>query len=305
MSVCISVKVSEGLVLAADSASAVQGEFTGPSGKGSTGILKTYEHVRKLSHIKDYPIGTLSWGTALVGARSVESLVKEFEYSIPSLEEEQAKIDAQRKEGRAKRSSRPKYDVKKIASDLLAHVKGFYDEQYSTKPENERSPLGILVSGFSSGKFFPVQWLMELPLSSEVKPVRPDKNGKPNFGANWFGLTDAIERLHWGRDGAALNLLSKRFDINADEVHEILKPLQYPVLFDGMPLQDAIDYAVYLVNVVIGRFRFVLGAPLCGGEIDVAVITPNEFTWVQRKSWRTSLLAQSKVVERGGNRDIR
>jgi hypothetical protein len=55
-----------------------------------------------------------------------------------------------------------------------------------------------------------------------------------------------------------------------------------------MPLQDAIDYAVYLVNVVIGRFRFTVGPAVCGGDIDVAVVTPDAFTWIRRKSWRIS-----------------
>ena len=49
--------------------------------------------------------------------------------------------------------------------------------------------------------------------------------------------------------------------------------------------QDAIDLALWLTNIVIGRFRFVIGVPLCGGDIDIAVITPKEFSWVKRKSW--------------------
>jgi len=28
-----------------------------------------------------------------------------------------------------------------------------------------------------------------------------------------------------------------------------------------------------------------LGAQLCGGDIDIAVITPNRFDWAQRKRW--------------------
>jgi len=60
-----------------------------------------------------------------------------------------------------------------------------------------------------------------------------------------------------------------------------------------MPLQDAIDLAVYLVEMTIGRYRFAVGAPVCGGEVDVAVITPRGFTWVSRKSWH--------VVRQGGS----
>ena len=46
-----------------------------------------------------------------------------------------------------------------------------------------------------------------------------------------------------------------------------------------MPLQDAIDYAYYMINLVIGRFRFVVG-PDYAEEIDIAAITQREFTWI-------------------------
>ena len=46
-------------------------------------------------------------------------------------------------------------------------------------------------------------------------------------------------------------------------------------MFDGMPLQDAVDFANYAVQLTIGRFRFAAGVPVCGGNVDIAVITPN------------------------------
>jgi len=92
MSICVSVKVAEGLVLAADSTAAIHGSLPGPSGTSGKGVLKTYDHVRKLSHIKDYPIGTLTWGTALIGSRSVESLIKEYEHGLPPLKGEEIKL---------------------------------------------------------------------------------------------------------------------------------------------------------------------------------------------------------------------
>jgi hypothetical protein len=291
MTICVSVKVSEGLILAADSTAAVQGTMQDPTGKTTLGILKTYDHARKLAHVKDYPIGTLTWGAALIGSRSVESLIKEYEYALPSLEEEQEKIKERRMRGEPEGDKLFKYTVQEIATGLLKFVTNFYEAEFANQPTEQRPPLGVLISGYSSGKFFPEQWLINLP-TSELTQVRPDLNGKPDFGSNWFGLTDAIIRLHWGRDDAAIGLLAEHFKVKSEEILQVLNRLQYPVLFNGMPLQDAIDYAVYLVNLVIGRFRFVIGAPLCGGDIDIAVITPNAFTWIQRKSWRANAARQ-------------
>jgi len=269
--------------LAADSTATVQGWLGQPAGQPQ--ILKTYDHARKLSHLKDYPIGTLTWGTSLIGSRSVESLIKEFEYTLPSVQEEQEKMKEIRKaRGQVPEEDRFTYSVRKISTDVLAHVASYYKAEFEDAPE--KPPLGILVSGYSSGQFFPEQWGLDIPGSSELVELRPDQNGKPNFGANWFGVTDAINRLHKGLDDRAILKVAELLKMSPEEALKLFADLEYPVVFDGMPLQDAVDYATYLVNVVIGRFRFVVGAPLCGGEVDVAVITPDAFTWVQRKSWK-------------------
>jgi hypothetical protein len=280
MTICISVKVSEGLVLAADSTATIMGWIGTPGGE--PGILKTYDHARKLSHIKDYPIGTLSWGTYLIGARSIESLINEYEYSLPSVVEETEKRKRSRKAAVAPFS----FNVREIADGLFQHIKKYYDAEFQAS--KDKPDLGILLSGYSSGQYFPEQWIFSLPKSTELTGIRPDENGKPVFGADWFGLTDAIVRLHHGRDDRMIKKVAEKFKVPEQEIFDLAKELEYPVFFNGMPLQDAIDYATYMVNVEIGRFRFVIGAPLCGGEIDLAVITPSAFTWVDRKTWKTN-----------------
>lgn len=80
-------------------------------------------------------------------------------------------------------------------------------------------------------------------------------------------------------------MIADKFKVDKDEVMKTLNELQYPTLFDAMPLQEAIDYAYFLVNIAIGRARYVIGAPTVGGEIDIIAITPNEFKWVKRKEW--------------------
>ncbi|MCH8876769.1 MAG: hypothetical protein IIA89_08070 [Chloroflexi bacterium] len=288
MTIVVTVNVSEGLVLAADSTASIHGTIQGESGPQAGGVLKTYDHARKLSHLKDYPIGTLTWGISQIGSRTVESLIKEFELGLPSLEEENEKIREQRMRGEEPDHSTYQFAVRDISEGLLEYVTEFYENEFSQLAQENRPPLGILVSGYSSGSFFPDQWLLGFPSNQGIQELRPAVDGKPNFGASWFGLTDAIVRLHWGRDDKVLEIVSKKFDLSADDARDLFNELQYPVLFEGMPLQDAIDYAVYLINVVIGRFRFVVGAPLSGGQIDVAVIIPDSFTWVRRKAWKLS-----------------
>ena len=268
MTIVVAVKVNDGLVLAADSALAVHG---GPAGH-PPGVLKTYDYGRKLSHIKDYPIGTLSWGVSLLGSRTIESLISEYEFGLPSTKDEKAQA----------------FQVREIADNLRVFLLKRYETHYGPLSPGSQPSLGVLVSGYSHNAYFPEQYLFEFPATPDLQVRHPDKeNGEPNFGVDWFGLTDAITRLIKGADLRLGAALAERLQVSTEEAWQLLAQFEYPIAFEGMPLQDAIDLAAYLVKVTIGRYRFAVGAPLCGGEVDVAVITPRGFTWVHRKSWHT------------------
>lgn len=79
MSVVLVVKVSEGLVLGADSAATISGRIERPEGV-QEGVLKTYYNARKLLQVGDFPIGVLLWGTPFIGSRTIDSLIREWEY---------------------------------------------------------------------------------------------------------------------------------------------------------------------------------------------------------------------------------
>ncbi len=266
MTICISVEVAEGLVFAADSAVVLQGPLQTASGIQQT-ILQTFEYASKVAQVKDYPIGVMTWGTASIRDRTVQSLVMEFEYGYPSMLENS------------------EYSVKTIASDLVAFIDKSYQAAFQ---DEERFPImGLAIGGYSSKSFFAEQYTVLFPDSKELDRVRPDQpDGKPSFGSSWFGQGDALMRLIKGYDPKALDDLIKRGVDKAiiqqwidDSVPEL------PLIFDGMPLQDAIDFAEYAARVVIGRWRFGLGSPICGGEVDIAVIRPGSFKWARSKQW--------------------
>jgi len=277
MSVVIAVKVSEGLVLAADSASTLQGRVAGPQGE-QQGILKTYTNARKLLQIGDFPIGILTWGQAFIGPRTLESHVREWEH----------KNNWQDQTAYKKLVNKP-ISVGKCAESLHRHLVSVYNDEFGKLPKEQQPGIGILVSGYSEGEFFPAIWRFVLPIESDqIHNQRPDVNGKPDFGASWYGLTEPLIRLHWGRDDLVLKIISEKFNIPLDVIQKELAPLQYPIPFGGMPLQDAIEYAYYMISVAIGRFRFVIGPELCGGKVDLAVITQGRFHWISQKSWKLS-----------------
>ena len=49
-----------------------------------------------------------------------------------------------------------------------------------------------------------------------------------------------------------------------------------------MPVQDAINFAVYVLRTTIGLANFEIGPPSCGGPLQVAIILPETgFEWVE------------------------
>lgn len=262
MTICVAVKVAEGLVLAADSATTLEGTIGGQSG-----VLQTFEFANKIAHIKDYPIGVMSWGLGSIGERSIQSLIMEWEYNYPD------------------KDFNNEFTVHKVGQSLLTFLKRRYSKAYPGT--GDRPGLGLFVGGYSARQFFADEYIYEFPGSKRLERRRPDgPDGKPQFGADWFGLTDALTRLIKGFDQNALNeLVNRGADLAiiqkwvADNVGEL------PLVFTGMPIQDAVDFANYAAQVVIGRYRFGVGPPVCGGDIDIAVITPDSFGWAQRKRW--------------------
>lgn len=272
MSVVIAIKVSEGLVLAADSASTLAGQAKGPDGVVQTGVLKIFFNAKKLLQVGDFPIGVLTWGISGIGMRTVESHIREWEHKNHWQSLDRLKRAIGGKE----------YSVKNCAASLREHIEKVCLDQYEVR---EKIPaLGILVTGYSEGKFFPEMWGFEFPSGTEVVDQRPDIEGRPDFGASWFGAADALVRLHWGRDDRAIDILAKKFNVPGEEIKKDLLPLQYAIPFAQMPLQDAVDYAQYMIGTAIGRYRFVLGSELCGGAIDIAAITQTKFEWISKKS---------------------
>lgn len=269
MSIVVAVRVGEGLVVAADSAATLHVRMP----DGQAGVGKVFNHATKMLQLKDYPIAVASWGGSRIGSRLIASLVEEFANQRPSVQ----RLDDE------------DLSVEREASALADFLLSFYERIFPDWEAMDDPPagLGVLVGGYSGTGFFPEEYVFNIP-QREFQRLRPPKeDGSQNFGANWYGATDAIVRLHFGRADGIAKLL-RRLDVEPKKIEqfeEILRhQVQYQVPFDGMPLQDAVDYAMYLVTVAVGRYRFVIGPEVCGGPIDVAAITRDRgFQWVRRK----------------------
>jgi hypothetical protein len=260
MSVCVIVKVGEGLVLATDSASSIIGGPILPGGTpGPQGIIKIFFSGKKIFQVGNLPVGVMAWGAGSFKERSIASLIEEFEST-----EEIRKIE-----------KRDDVDINDISNRLYQFLNNSSDKYFQSIPASSRPNTGIIVCGYSKLNFFPDISMLSIPHGGN-NILRPDINGEPDFGANWYGLTDAINRFHHGRDDRIFEIIERQ----GVEKHSIStisetmnREIQYTVLFNAMPLVDAIQYARFLVDISIARYRFVAGPELCGGEVQLATIT--------------------------------
>lgn len=271
MTIAISIKVNDGVVLAADSASTLLSTVS----QGVQGVVNVYENANKVANLhKALPVGIITWGSGSIGKASISTLIKDFrkrimrEYSKDSDWE----IDVS------------KYSVKDIANRFKEFI---YDEMYQQAfPDpNQKPVLGFVIAGYSTGSDMAEEWRIIIDANgchgpTEVRPLDV-------CGLSWNGEPEAITRLYFGFGSRLPNVL-KDCGLDDPKIKEIMDKarvdLNAQMVFDPMPIQDTIDLAKFLVDLTKNFLKFIPGAPTVGGATEIAAITKHEgYKWVSRK----------------------
>ncbi len=268
MTIAISVKVHDGLVLAADSASTLYGPAAG------SGIVNVYNTANKVFNLyKGLPIGGMAWGTGSIGHASISTLAKDLRRRLMGR-------DPRTREGTIQPSDYTLEQVSQAARHLL------YDEVYV--PEfagSEHKPaLGFIVAGYSAGEDLAEEWRV-LIQNGECRG--PELIRAPqDTGLSWQGEPEAVTRLVMGH-GTKLPEVLRELGVPDEQIEpamgKIEQRLEVRLAPSPMPIQDAIDLALFLVQATIMFSRFGPGAPTVGGPVELAAITRHEgFKWVRR-----------------------
>lgn len=272
MTIAISIKVNDGVVLAADSASTLIGQQPG----GATSIINIYNNADKVFNLrKGLPIGTITWGSGSIGTASISTLMKDLRKRFSGKAQEY--IDWQINE--------TNYNVLDIANRFRAFM---FDECYipAFRDWPNKPLLGFIVAGYSAGVGMAEEYQMDI-INGECngpRPVRPNNE----CGITWSGEPEAINRLVLGFGTQLPRVLEHRLAVPPEQIApaiEIIKQeLSAPLITAPMPIQDAIDLAEFLVSLTTKFSRFTPGGPTVGGPIEIAAITKHEgFKWVKRK----------------------
>ena len=256
MSIVACVKVYDGLVLGAESMTQLWGQPT----PGASGFVKAFSNARKLFKLSER-FGVLAYGIGNLGHRSVESYIEEFSSE-----------------------SRLTLNCKDLANALLLFMRTPYDAVFGPLQLADRPVMGFYVAGYGPGEHLGTEWEFVLPQDTAARPARPENQ----FGASWRGISVPFSRLHLGLDPRLLHTLQSA-GIDPTIITRIAaaaKQLESPVIFDGMPLQDAIGFCKFILETTINVCTYEVGVPTCGGPLHIGIITRTDgFRWIARPEY--------------------
>jgi hypothetical protein len=178
-----------------------------------------------------------------------------------------------------------------MKSRVDAHIAAGLD------PAPPHDTLGFIMAGFDANGVGHLKRIW-LPSGTII-----DGSSTAIPGAQWDGETDAIVRLVWGWD--LLRVDASRW---AKRNRERLEEVAYNIPVGWFALQDAIDFAAFVVRTTIDTQRFIDGtvkdpgsSPTCGGPLQIATVTAHgRVEWVQQTKLRGDfrpLRAEGGLVE--------
>ncbi len=270
LTIAISLKVNDGIVLAADSASTII-ERRGARSRASY----VYNNANKIFNLKKgSPIGAITWGSGSIGQASISTLVKDF-----------------RKETLIKEN----YEIKDVADNFKTFI---YDNNYLKEFNNwsDKPPLGFVIAGYSSESSLAEEWKIDINNDGVSGPTKVRK--KNEVGINCNGEPEAIQRLYAGFSSFLPQILMES-ELSEDKINQIIHSclkLQAPMITPPMPIQDAIDLAKFLVETTVKFSKFTPGPQTVGGPIEIAAVTKHEgFKWIERKHYFNPSINPKKV----------
>jgi hypothetical protein len=261
MSVCVAFNLSDGVVIAVDSATTMIDV--------SGAISKVFLDADKLFQLGDLRVGLATYGLASLHGRTIGSFVRQF------------------------LSDEANADIGSLSlRDLVERLRRFFYEHYRSYfelvhslpfddiPANLKGQLGLVVGGFSAGSFQSELWNVVIPVhQQEFTAIQ--KNAAGAIGFSWYASSIPISRYIKGIDPALSASVRSVFETilgrgleqgELDQFGAALEQHEYRIRTEGMPIQSGIACAKFLVDLVLGHYRFCETHPIVGGKTKIGVV---------------------------------
>lgn len=266
MTIVVTVRVNDGIVLAADSAAS----FSDQAGN----VVKVYNSANKIFNlVKGRPIGAMTYGAGSIGAASISTLSKDLRVKFTSV-------------GNPYHLDVENYTIEEVAKKAQQF---FFTECFQVaNPQGVPGHyLGYRVCGYSAGQPLPEAWEFYIGENNSPPPARLYEADQ--YGPRWAGETEAIDRIVLGMGSKSVEALIQIGvppPAAAQLTNDLKERLYAPLFHPAMPVQEAIDLANFLAETAASFTQMCLRAPTVGGPIEVATITKHEgFKWVSRKHY--------------------
>ncbi len=270
MTISVGVACPEGLVLAADS------RTTTISGKNHMRIATDY--ARKVFPI-DESCAAATYGWAYIEDKTIAGHMAEFVFQESVEAKQWAEEDP------------PRF---RFVHDVAASLEQFFRDTIQSgvaagtnpAPSPGENPLAFIVAGndkHGNGRLISI----DLPFGSATDRFGTNSGG----GVLWGGQLDVINRLIRGWDITRLD--PSRW---AKRSRDALDGVGYLTPFGRYALQDAIDFAAFVVRTTIDTQRFTDGTvadpgewPGCGGPMQILAIDwEHGLQWVQQTTLKAA-----------------
>jgi hypothetical protein len=262
LTLAVTVKVNDGVVIAADSATTI----TQNNPDGSQ-FINVYDNANKIFHLhKKLPVGIITWGNGGLGTSSIGTLIKDFRKILTD-----GAIDENN------------YTIEEISNAFKDFILPKYESTYRHHPVNIWPYTGFTIAGYSSNAELPEEWRLSLENGDCTANLL---RGQDMTGSAWSGQPEALNRLIKGYS-AGLEHVLQISGIDQPKIQEILtnaQTLQAPFVIPSMPIADVIDLCEYYLDLTINYVKYSPGYQTVGGPIEIASITKYEgFKWIKRK----------------------
>ncbi len=186
----------------------------------------------------------------------------------------------------------PSSGVQAIATQLWTYFNTIYQQNIAQIPASAvpagQCALNFIVAGYDPGSRVGELFSIDVPT-----PAAPTAAGRTtnNPGPWWIGQVDVVARILNGYDFRILNLPFVQAANQTGTATTQLNGLSYAVYWNTMTIQDAIDFAVGMIQITTTVQKFTAGIATqlgavagVGGPIDVAVVRPGtNVSWISRK----------------------
>ena len=273
---------AEGVVFGADSTSTVfvPGPTTQPAG-----VDRHFDFGQKIFEVGEAAtLGIATWGLGGLPAKSYRTMVAELADELagqPAASVEE--VATQWGERFWAEYSTRLAGVLHRTQDLLQNAARSAEEEKELEDFRQTFSGGFCIGGYTppdrTPRAFEVSYKPEM---TAIGPPIPQKLGTSKF----WGCPSLIERLIFGVDFGFMEdvVASGKWSGSQDELYDLQRPhfLGQPL---DLPIREAIDWVHASVTVTIEMTKFSHLARVCGGTVELAVITTDRpFRWVRHKS---------------------